>query len=311
MRKEKAKGTWNMRLMAFAMVLAISSLFVGIHVEANDQLDVGQYKGNKAEKDWGVPEAEGKIFAGWYQDAEFKQPCMDTEGQAYAKFVDANVLTVKKQLKAGTKLSSDKTDIRFLTAIDSLKFKSVTFDVKVPKSNKEWTKTETTAYTSMMVDGQEEPVYPSDTFATQEAKYFVAHSFKNIPNTAFGHTFTVTPSWVTMDGTTVVGKPLEFTINEVLLEGSLFTDKVTVGGFTINSDMSVWNMEDESKGILTVKNGSWGQPMILKGTGTESLLKTRIENITTGKATNNGDGATAAWEVFGGVWVTDGTNMDY
>lgn len=314
MKKNGKARTWSRCIIAFAltMVLAISPLFGGIHVEASEtpesgKLNVADYKGDRAKEKWDVPKKDGQIFAGWYEDAEYTKVYTDTTGSAYPKFVDANVLTVKKQLKADTTGTSKTTDIRFLTAIDSLYFKGVTFNVKIPESWKDWTKTETTAYLSMLevVEGENQERFPESVFGTTDAKYFVAHSFTGIPKAAFGHKFSVTPSWVTMDGTTVVGKTLEFTINGELLEGSLFTDQVTMGESKIKSDVSVWNWENASEGTLTVENGDLNKPMILKGTGTTALLSTKIDNIS--GDWNNGNSSWAR-NVYGGLWITDGEN---
>ncbi|MCI9143353.1 MAG: hypothetical protein HFH87_12160, partial [Lachnospiraceae bacterium] len=91
----------------------------------------------------------------------------------------------------------------------------------------------------------------------------------------------------------------------LLPEHGIFADSVTVNGNTINSDASVWNRDKELEGILTVRNGGWGQPMILKGTGTASLLQTRIENV--------GGKEEEGWvrNVYGGLWATDGTHYGF
>ena len=91
----------------------------------------------------------------------------------------------------------------------------------------------------------------------------------------------------------------------LLSKNGIFAEQVTVNGNVINSGTSVWNREKELDGILTVKNGGWGQPMILKEIGTSSLLQTRIENI--------GGKEADGWvrNVFGGLWATDGTNYGF
>lgn len=308
MYKNRTKRMWNMCLLAFVLsvVLAIGSLLGGTRAQASSALDVADYKGNREKADWTVPTEAGKIFAGWYEDAEFKKVYMGTEGSAYPKFVDEKVLTVKKQLKSDTKNTDATTSIRFLTAIDSLMFKGVTFDVKVPLSNKEWTVTETTAYTSMKVDGEAEPKLPSDTnvFNTADAKYFVAHSFTGIPNAAFGHVFTVTPSWETMDGTIVKGKVLNFTINGELLDGSLFVDKVSIGERTEDSAVQAWDISQIKNNQLTGTNLTDGQVMWFRETGNAAVAQMTVTRNDT-----SGDGRHS--QPLAAIGLSDGTNYGY
>ena len=190
--------------------------------------DVSDYKGSKSEEDWTYPVKEGKIFAGWYTDKTYKTPYKATTGTAYAKFVDDNVLSVRKQYKTGTTGSSDSTNVRFLTSIDTLRFTSVGFDVTVNNvTDRMFDLEEKKAYTSILVDGQEHPENAADTFKTEQSVYFVAHSITGIPKSAFDDKFTVIPYWYTMDGTKVYGKKHAFTIqNEVTRANYIdFTDE--------------------------------------------------------------------------------------
>ncbi len=311
MDRNKAIRTWNMRLIAFVltMILAISPLLSGTHVQASTALNVEEYKGDRAQADWLVPKEDGKVFAGWYQDTEFKKVYTGTTGNAYPKFVDEKVLTVKKQLKSDVK-SADITSIRFLTAIDSLMFKGVTFNVKVAESSKEWTVTETTAYSSMKVDGITQPKLPSDAdvFNTTDAKYFVAHSFTGIPKAVFGQTFAVTPSWETMDGTIVKGEKLIFTVNEEMLRGSLFADKVTVNGVTAASAVQNWDISEIDQNIL---NGSYAKGSSLKPMYFTQAGKTMLLHATMEYATVFESGKSYQNDLMGGLYVSDGTNTGY
>ena len=246
------------------MVLALSPLLGSIETKASTMLNVGDYKGDRAQTEWLVPKEDGKVFAGWYQDAEFKKVYRDTTGNAYPKFVDEKVLTVKKQIKSDTTIVADTTNIRFLTAIDSLMYKGVTFKVEVPDSNKSWTKTETTAYTSMLVDGETEPKTADTVFGTTEAVYFVAHSFTEIPNGAFAHGFTVTPSWETMDGTVVTGETVNFTVrNELNLQKDVGTDfegySSKTNLFAESGTLSTgWKTDDNERKVLGIQSGYQG-----------------------------------------------------
>ena len=291
--------------VALIMVLAIGSFSSAMIVRADSTLDVSAYKGDRAKEDWLVPEEDGKIFAGWYEDAEFTKVYKSTTGSAYAKFVDEDVLTVKKQLKANTTNQDATTNIRFLTAIDTLMFKGVTFDVKVPDSNKAWTKTETVAYSSMLVDGETEPKYAGDVFGTEDAKFFVAHSFKNIPNASFGHTFTVTPSWETMDGTIVEGKVLNFTINSELLAGSVFADKVLIGERTEISAVRDWDISQIKSSTVTGTNLSDSQALWFGETGKAAMVQMTVTRKDTSATANRESQPLAA------IGVSDGVNYGH
>ena len=89
---------------------------------AKDYVD--EYKANGT-----YPTEAGKVFAGWYEDAEFTTPFMGTTGEAYMKFVDKKVHTVMWQAKNGTTMESESTDVRFVTTIDSLDFRNTGFNI--------------------------------------------------------------------------------------------------------------------------------------------------------------------------------------
>ncbi len=162
----------------------------------------------------------GYIFAGWYkfEDKEVKDADgnittekvmtaydkMPTE-TAYAKFVDDTVLSVKAQVKAGTTAESEKTNMRFLTNIDTVKYQSIGF--KVNYGNKEKIYETSTVYRNVYENGETTIVAsePKKVFGNNISEYFIAYTVKNIPKTAFDMEFTVNPFWVTLDGTKVYG----------------------------------------------------------------------------------------------------------
>ncbi|MCI6995990.1 MAG: chitobiase/beta-hexosaminidase C-terminal domain-containing protein [Eubacterium sp.] len=186
-----------------------------------------------------VTEEHGYIFAGWYYAVqetttaenetttviETLEPCSSfpvktssEEGTAeidstqakdyYAKFVDASVLTVKAQILAGTTAESEKTNMRFVTTVDSLNYQSVGFEIKYnekvlnPSSN-------TVFKTIKAVDTNEQKTLienAKEAFDNMVSEYFLSYRIDNIPKKAFEVEFTVTPSWVTLDGTKVVGE---------------------------------------------------------------------------------------------------------
>lgn len=169
---------------------------------------VEDYKGG-SEEAWTYPSREGKVFAGWYDD-DYVTPYTAAEGDAWAKFVDAKVLGVETELRTGTNRESETTDICFITSIDTLKFQCVGFEVSIGEGC--YDLMETTAYTSILADGEVSPATPETVFGTAESEYFVLHSIVNVPNSAFTQAISVTPYWTTVDGTTVYGEQENFTI---------------------------------------------------------------------------------------------------
>ena len=218
MEKNKLKQ-W---LKPVVMLVFVLFMFIGIsnlnlYATSGVEYDVADYKGDRQKIDWIAPTKKGQIFAGWYTDTTFQTPYKETTGRAVAKFVDASVLSVKKQINSTAKATSSKVDIRFLTSIDTLKFSSVGFEVQVNCNPiREFDLQETKAYTSVLVDGQSQPETAANVFGTKESVYFVLHSITGIPNAVFGDTFTVKPYWNTLDGTKVYGETDSFNINSLL-----------------------------------------------------------------------------------------------
>ena len=71
------------------------------------EFEVSTFKKTDDPTTWTYPSKRGKIFAGWYTDESCEAPYMEMTGRAYAKFVDAKILTVKFQKK------NDRTAVRF------------------------------------------------------------------------------------------------------------------------------------------------------------------------------------------------------
>ena len=163
------------------------------------------------------PGKDGYSFAGWFADANYVTAYTGTKGPAYAKYVDAKVLSAKKQVKTNIAHQSPTTDVRFLTSVDSGKYEKAGFEVIVAFSggSKTFNLVETTAYGSVIADGQTISDAGS-IFDNTDSRYFIAHSITGIPNEAFGGTFTVTPYWYTLDGTKVIGTPDTFTISDLI-----------------------------------------------------------------------------------------------
>ena len=265
-----------------AIVLTVACIHIPgleqrtVAAEENAKYTIDAYKQSGT-----YPEQAGKVFAGWYEDTDFQKPYTQMTGEAYAKFVDASVLTVKKQLGANTATTSATAKIRFITSIDTLNFQSVGFDVAFLNAGKTFSLKETRAYTSILEEGGNiSTATPKATFG-EASSYFVLHSITGIPNAYFSDDITVKPYWVTLDGTKVYGETNVFTINGKLLEGTLFTDKVTFSNGTtqITSDCAKWDTSKLAENTMSCSdalNSSWSF-MYFANTGKTALIHTVIK----------------------------------
>lgn len=138
-----------------------------------------------------------------------------TGSNVYAKFVDADVLGVKAQVKVDADDKTNYTDIRFLTSTDSLNYKEIGFDVTLtnPYSDVTSTKSHQSTYVYekilAMTEEKEALSYTADQIFSTESTYFKAFTIRNVPNWAFSEEFTVQPYWITLDGTTVYGDEVD------------------------------------------------------------------------------------------------------
>lgn len=168
-----------------------------------------------------------KIFSGWYTTSDYST-CIKSADEAaegaYAKFVDKDVLSVKFQILTGTDQNSQDTDLRMVTTVDSRKYSSVGFDVtingKTAKCEHNTVHSQITGYTN----GKGTVYKP--TFFSAESSYFMAFTLENIKNAYFDLELQITPTWITMDGTQVMGEARTFTISEIIEESLL--DQATI-----------------------------------------------------------------------------------
>ncbi len=178
-----------------------------------DELDVSKYRSGTT---YTAPTESGKVFAGWYKDAEFTTPLGKNvkTGKAYPKFVPANVLGVKAQISTETTKDSPSTDLRFLTSVNDLNYAKIGF--KIHANGKTVVVGNNTVYKTLTVKLGEGVLYkktPAQVFDTSST-YFKAYVLGNVPNSMFDTPIEVTPYWITLDGTTVYGKTEVKTVRE-------------------------------------------------------------------------------------------------
>ena len=196
-------------------VVAVVSDFKGyqLRVASADDvsicaMDISDYRTGET---FTAPEAEGFVFGGWYTDAALTTPLAKdvTTGTAYAKFVDETVLSIKWQITSGAAIDDATTNLRLMTSVDSLLYSSVGFNVNLENYN--WNFTSKTVYSTILAD--DVPNDAATVFCASSA-YFMTITIENVTNEYFGSEFTVVPTWVTLDGTTVTGVARTFTIND-------------------------------------------------------------------------------------------------
>ena len=167
----------------------------------DNYMDVTDYKAQGT-----YPTETGKIFAGWFEDAEFTTEYTGTTGYAYAKFIDDDVLTTKFQI------ATDDTAVRFISSVDSMDFEEVGFIFTGTYGNAvitEKTKTTEKLYTKITAAG--ESIEP-DVFSP-DSHYFFTYTIRGMEDATTNSTWHVTPFYKTLDGTVVTGTPGELPQN--------------------------------------------------------------------------------------------------
>ena len=165
----------------------------------NIQHNVANYGGEGEDP---YPTKEGKLFAGWYTDKTYDTPYLESTGYAYAKFVDEAVLSSRHQWK------NDHTALRFVSSIDSIDYDCVGFIFSGTYGDKvieETDKSVTKVYKSIYAGEQQ----LSPTTISDESEYFFIYTVRNM-DSSIGSSWTVTPYFVTQDGTKVLGETSTF-----------------------------------------------------------------------------------------------------
>lgn len=174
-------------------------------------LDVSAYR---SAAEYTAPTKDGYVFAGWFTDPELTRP-LDKDvktGYAYAKFLDAQTLTVKYQLKSDTTDASAAADLRMLTSVDSLDYSNVVFEVTIQSQTAQMPCT--TVYNKINAGGMK--IENASAVFGPDARYFVTYTLLNIPRVLFDTEITVTPRWETLDGTVVWGTARTLCISDSL-----------------------------------------------------------------------------------------------
>ena len=225
----------GMLILVFAFIgiqIVLSGRETQQHAGKNSQSDIyaerfeiSDYKSavpkalDEAHKDW--------IFAGWYKDESCDiQTAVEVKpekGELWAKFVPREVLCVKYQVTEHTDETSNETNLRIISTIDSLSYNEVGFFIEY--------------------DGMENFEYSTKkVFRGDNSNYFFTITITDIPHSAFDTSIYITPYVKTLDGTYVNGTSRYVRVEDTYLDVvnvpvHLYPDTVgTSGSIVMNYD---------------------------------------------------------------------------
>ena len=197
------------------------------------------------------PTTTGKedwVFAGWYQEETCENPykasALSQVTSAYAKFVPAEVLSVKCQVTTGTDEYTDKTSMRFISTIDSTNYSEVGFEITSNGKTHTFSSTNVYKRINSVTSGLECGFSPV-AFDT-ESEYFMTFTLTNIANKNFERVHFVRPYWRTLDGTTVYGMSRNVRVSDSYnqianIPVRLYSDAtVTAGSLEVAYDTTVF-----------------------------------------------------------------------
>ena len=182
------------------------------------------WKADAAERK--APTKVGCVFGGWYQDTDGDdtlEPITQEDAEKittgeniWAKFVPAEVLSVRTQLEAETATEDGKnvaddgtTYLRLLSGVNGLDYQKVGFDIWYNKKYQETDEIATNitkVYANITNDETDsEPLAASSVFGAA-ATHFSVLRLNEIYKGNFNYVIYVTPQWTTLDGTLVKGQ---------------------------------------------------------------------------------------------------------
>lgn len=168
----------------------------GFTVTVNDNgstYDITANKGDDITGKLSYAGADGKLFAGWFTDENCTVPAdlsnVQEDMTVYAKYVSDSLLQFKfvQQRLFGSK-------VYLFTSIDSTDFKDVGFVLNGEQTSANYIGSKYSGYSARLLFGSS---------VGKDAKLVVGSS--STKGMSRGDTLTVTPYWVTADGTTVYG----------------------------------------------------------------------------------------------------------
>ena len=233
--------------------------------------DISSYRGEIKT----APVLKGYVFGGWYDSEDgnyYDQAGADSlSNGAYAKFVPAQVLSVKAQNIDGTDKNSNTTSVRVISSLDSTKYQKVGFDIwlsnqkQLHMAGTESDPLETTKVYSGLNVGTDN--WTANQVFGGISQYVSVWELINVANKNFGEIIYVRPYWITMDGTKVEG----------LAKYVHIEDGYKDGGY-ISVPVNLMTGEDVAAGAVNV---SYPEGAELVGVENGRLFAEMISNTST------------------------------
>lgn len=183
-----------------------------------------------------APELDGYVFAGWYTSEEEAGKdytyasgqtvassdekngailASKTDGEAWAKYVDESILSVKGQISTDVTAESETARIRIVTSTNSLIYQGIGFDIKT--RGKTATAMGTKVFEKIVAKtGNDKLTFnytPQESF-NSHSYYFQTAILKVKAKGYLDESIIVKPFWTTADGTKVYGVTRTLTVNQ-------------------------------------------------------------------------------------------------
>ena len=309
------------RIVASSLVVAAMVGTISANVFAQKEASVIYIQGDEEQtyniKDyWNADETkriapvkEGYVFGGWFETANESKPLTEealkeaVPEKAYAKFVPAEVLSVKAQNQKGVTeqtiaamreknlnneeiSNEEKFYVRVMSSLDSKNYTKVGFDIYL-NNKKKLEGTETTKiYTGVMVEGQAQS---AEEIYGGASKYLMTWRLTQIDWADNAKLIIyVRPYWVTTDGTKVYGLAKYVHIEDEYLNyinvpvNLLGGEKVIAGAVDVTSDT------DEQLELVAFENGRIFKYMNYTKTGNTFKMVGNTD-LGVGKYNENGE----------------------
>ena len=312
--------TWK---KVFALVLALAMVIPGVYlgesaiqeVQAEKLAENGSYVAlgyNEVENTDSIPTPKssaykGWLFAGWFNEETCTLSTAIDDKSAvnagsYAKFVPADVLSVKAQSTLGKVTDEKNKDLdgkyvlRFISSVDSLDYSQVGFELRSSEDDYASAKYNRTNTVYQKIDSTTEGAeYDFDPkIMDAKSEYFITAKL-GVADT--DTTYRVRAFWVTLDGTTVYGRSRSVSV----ADGLAGAEYINVT-FELGESVSVEN--------LTIKDYS----AEFEVDGTTVYAKVAVEKSTLKSATYlelQASGSPVARTVYRNLYtVYDGANGD-
>lgn len=256
------------KVMAGSLVMAVVLTVFPVSAKAESngssvtyvQMSMGGYADKDERK---APVRDGYVFAGWYQDNQGATVETGTTGLAWAKFVPAEVLSVKTQANKTAVEEKNLADVgskqtlRVLSSVDSTRYQEVGFEYTFGAGTEKKKVSSTTVYDKLTVMGSSEANEASaSTYFGNSAKCFFAVNFTNIIKDNFTNYIYVQPYWVTLDGTTVYGQASNVFLEDHCADKNYYRASVNLfGGQDVAAGKVVATYNSDKFNVVDVVNG--------------------------------------------------------